>query len=200
MKEYIWPKISFIVCFIMLAFGRYFVPITLRGLVDKKFWAISLEKRAETQRNALPFGSSMAELQRFGCQDTWPCSCKQTTSLRFPIKLRIHGESKQIVPIPRTIFRNQLFSCAKGHVILSFWHLTALPELTTYIFVPFPWGFPSWYDPLWRSPFLNTVTPIRMKFWDCEYFLSQSSFLKERPTLYVISFLMPCHFQALLVL
>ena len=27
----------------------------------------------------------MAERQRFGCQDTWPCNCKQTPSLRFPI-------------------------------------------------------------------------------------------------------------------
>ena len=27
----------------------------------------------------------MAELQRFGCLDTWPCSCKQKLSLRSPI-------------------------------------------------------------------------------------------------------------------
>ena len=39
----------------------------------------------ETQRNARSFWSSMAERQRFGCLDTWPCSCKQALSLRFPI-------------------------------------------------------------------------------------------------------------------
>ena len=29
----------------------------------------------------------MTEWQRFGCLDTWPCSRKQTTSLRFPIEI-----------------------------------------------------------------------------------------------------------------
>ena len=28
----------------------------------------------------------MAERQRFGCLDTWPCSIKQSLSLRFPIE------------------------------------------------------------------------------------------------------------------
>ena len=36
----------------------------------------------ETWRNARPFGSSMAERQRFGCLDTWPCSSKQIPTLR----------------------------------------------------------------------------------------------------------------------
>ena len=30
-------------------------------------------------------GLSMSKRQRFGCLDIWPCSCKQTLSLRFPI-------------------------------------------------------------------------------------------------------------------
>ena len=42
-------------------------------------------REPETQRNARPFGSSMAERQRFGCLDTWPYNCKQTASLRSPI-------------------------------------------------------------------------------------------------------------------
>ena len=42
-------------------------------------------REPETQRNARPFGSSMAEWQRFGCIDNWPCNCKQTPSLGFPI-------------------------------------------------------------------------------------------------------------------
>ena len=29
----------------------------------------------------------MAEWQGFGCRDTWPCNCKQTLSLRFPMIL-----------------------------------------------------------------------------------------------------------------
>ena len=28
----------------------------------------------------------MAERQRFGCLDTWPYNCKQTSSLWFPIR------------------------------------------------------------------------------------------------------------------
>ena len=42
-------------------------------------------REPETQRNARLFGSSMAEWQHFGCLATWPCNCKQTLSLRFPI-------------------------------------------------------------------------------------------------------------------
>ena len=42
-------------------------------------------REPETQHNARPFGSSMAERQRFGCLDTWSCNCKQRPSLRSPI-------------------------------------------------------------------------------------------------------------------
>ena len=42
-------------------------------------------REPERQQNARPFGSSMAERQRIGCLKTWPCNCKQTPSLRFPI-------------------------------------------------------------------------------------------------------------------
>ena len=44
-------------------------------------------REPETQWNARLFGSSMTGWQRFGCLDTWPCNCKQTSSLRFPIAL-----------------------------------------------------------------------------------------------------------------
>ena len=128
MKEYIWPKISFIVCFIMLAFGRYFVPITLRGLVDKKFWAISLEKRAETQRNALPFGSSMAERQLFGCLDTWPCTCRQTLSMRVPIapnslgpvnsQLFLSDWQHCVVNQPKTVKKSRNFTRSSANVMV----------------------------------------------------------------------------------
>ena len=43
-------------------------------------------REPETQQNARPFGSSMEERRRCGCLDIWPCSCKQTMSLRFPIQ------------------------------------------------------------------------------------------------------------------
>ena len=46
-----------------------------------------LLREPETQRNARPFGSSMAEWQRFGCLDTWLCNSKQKPSLRFPIEV-----------------------------------------------------------------------------------------------------------------
>ena len=42
-------------------------------------------REPESQQTARPFGSSMAERQRFGCLDTWPYNCKQTLSLRSPI-------------------------------------------------------------------------------------------------------------------
>ena len=42
-------------------------------------------REPETHQNARPFGSSMADRQRFGCPDTWPCNCKQKPSFRFPI-------------------------------------------------------------------------------------------------------------------
>ena len=42
-------------------------------------------RELESQRNAPPFGSSMAERQRFGCLDRWPCNCKQTPTFSFPI-------------------------------------------------------------------------------------------------------------------
>ena len=59
--------------------------------VYKKAYSIyfSCYREPETQRNAWPFGSSMAEWQRFGCHDTWPwnwCNYKQTSSLWFPIR------------------------------------------------------------------------------------------------------------------
>ena len=31
--------------------------------------------------------NEMAEWRCFGCLDTWPCNCKQTSSLRFPISI-----------------------------------------------------------------------------------------------------------------
>ena len=43
-------------------------------------------REPEKQQNARPFGSSMAEWQRIGCLDARPCNCKQTASLRFPIR------------------------------------------------------------------------------------------------------------------
>ena len=48
----------------------------------------SVYREPERQQNARPFGSSMAERQRIGCLDTWPCNCKQTPSLRFPIRFK----------------------------------------------------------------------------------------------------------------
>ena len=42
-------------------------------------------REPETQQNARPFGSSMAERLAFGGLDTWPSNCKQMPSLRFPI-------------------------------------------------------------------------------------------------------------------
>ena len=44
-----------------------------------------LYRETELQQNARPFGSSMAERLRFDCLDTWPCNCKQISSLWFPI-------------------------------------------------------------------------------------------------------------------
>ena len=41
--------------------------------------------KVETHQNARPLGSIMAEQHCFGCLDSWPCNCKQTSSLRFPI-------------------------------------------------------------------------------------------------------------------
>ena len=38
----------------------------------------------------------MAERQRFGCSDTWPCNCKQIPSLRFPILYIGQGLFKEI--------------------------------------------------------------------------------------------------------
>ena len=52
-------------------------------------------REPETNQNARPFGSSMAERQRFGCLDTCPWNCKQTPSLRFPIRWAM---SLSIVP------------------------------------------------------------------------------------------------------
>ena len=46
-------------------------------------------REPETQQNARPFGSSMAERQHFGCLNTWPCNCKQKPSLRSPITLAL---------------------------------------------------------------------------------------------------------------
>ena len=36
----------------------------------------------------------MARRQRFGCLDTWLCSCKQTLSLRFPIAFQLQASGK----------------------------------------------------------------------------------------------------------
>ena len=48
-------------------------------------------REPETQQKSRPFGPrSMAERQRFGCQDTWPCNCKKTPSLRSPIERKPH--------------------------------------------------------------------------------------------------------------
>ena len=45
----------------------------------------------------------MAERQRFGCLDNWPCGCKQTLSLRFTIPFDL---SRKDFPI----FKSQLNS------------------------------------------------------------------------------------------
>ena len=56
----------------------------VEGVIGSRVRAIC--RAPETQQNARPFGSSMAESQRFGCLHTWPCNCKQTPPLRFPIE------------------------------------------------------------------------------------------------------------------
>ena len=43
-----------------------------------------LNREPETQQNAQPLGSSMAERQRFGCLDTCLCSCKITLIFAVP--------------------------------------------------------------------------------------------------------------------
>ena len=42
-------------------------------------------REPETQQNARPFQSSMAERQRVGYLETWPSSCKQTLLFGFSI-------------------------------------------------------------------------------------------------------------------
>ena len=46
---------------------------------------LTANREPEALQNTRPFGSSMAEWQRFGCLDNWPCICKQIPSLRSPI-------------------------------------------------------------------------------------------------------------------
>ena len=50
-------------------------------------WKVSLirNRESETQQNAWPIGSSMAERQCIGCLDAWPSNCKQNPSLWSPI-------------------------------------------------------------------------------------------------------------------
>ena len=55
-------------------------------------FTLSFYLNRETSQNARSFRSNMAERQRFGYLDTWPCNCKQIPSLRFPIS----AESKSV--------------------------------------------------------------------------------------------------------
>ena len=67
--------------------------LTSMMLLCKPFSVWTEYREPETQRNARPFGSSMAERQRFGCLDTWPYNCKQTASLRSPITAIVDGKN-----------------------------------------------------------------------------------------------------------
>ena len=80
----------------------------------------ALDREPERHQNARPFGSSMAERQRFGCLDTLPCNCKQITSLWFSIwaleKWWCHWTERQPASAPATP-ANDVFCSKKGFVI-----------------------------------------------------------------------------------
>ena len=46
----------------------------------------------------------MAEWHRFGCLDTWPCNCKQTSSLRFPIEYMNFGKRNIAAKLTASLF------------------------------------------------------------------------------------------------
>ena len=52
-------------------------------------------REPETHLSTRPFGSSIAERQRFGFFDTWPCNSKQTHYLRFPIGLKLSTQRQK---------------------------------------------------------------------------------------------------------
>ena len=64
--------------FVQIAFTMYVLLICVTYLTKfNRYFGLKFE------------GSSMAERQRFGCLDTWPCIFIQITSLRFPIAICI---------------------------------------------------------------------------------------------------------------
>ena len=77
----------------------------------------------ETQPNALAFGSSMAERQRFGCLDIWPCICKQIVSLRFSILNADHinnRNQKDFLLTYYSRYRFGLFKKLLEHLVLFY--------------------------------------------------------------------------------
>ena len=98
----------------------------------------------ETHRNARPFGSSMVERQRFGCPDTWSCSCKQTlSSFRFPIMaFKRTSINKKLVKFHvECMLESQILCYLKGSKCLK-------------VFIPFYyflWFLFQWYHSLYFS-------------------------------------------------
>ena len=77
-------------------------------------------------------GSSMAERQRFGCLDTWPCIFIQITSLRFPIAICIiqkkwENEMDSFLSKWETIKKLWLFYYSLAEVwLFSLWEYCAI--------------------------------------------------------------------------
>ena len=72
-------------------FKRYVQGFML-ALASKSFWCKVLRFGNEEPSDIenlkhIKILDPLAERQRFGCFDMWPCNCKQTSSLRFPINL-----------------------------------------------------------------------------------------------------------------
>ena len=68
-----------------VVFFYFFIEFFFKEIRNSLIEGIACYREHKTQQIARPYGSSMAERQRFGCLNTWLCNCKQTPCLWFPI-------------------------------------------------------------------------------------------------------------------